>query len=189
MQKTDKFNRIANNMLKSDKFYTVLTQCFSILLILQFLVICYVNLCQNQNHIGYDPSALYLKAIEIWKQKTLFPPNYADQTSLMIDSPAPLAALLFGLTGNIFVAYGVANILGKDESLISHVKDRPGHDRRYAIDNTKITSELGWSPGYTFEQGIAETICWYSDNEEWMENVISGNYIAYYAKMYGDRIS
>ena len=52
----------------------------------------------------------------------------------------------------------ILQAMGKDESLITHVQDRPGHDRRYAIDNTKITTQLGWKPGYTFEQGIAETI-------------------------------
>jgi dTDP-glucose 4,6-dehydratase len=76
---------------------------------------------------------------------------------------------------------------GRDESLIDYVTDRPGHDRRYAIDNTKIASELAWSPSYTFERGIAETIRWYSDNTQWMDNVISGNYLAYYASMYENR--
>jgi dTDP-glucose 4,6-dehydratase len=73
-----------------------------------------------------------------------------------------------------------------DESLISYVPDRPGHDRRYAIDNTKITTELGWSPSHTFDRGIAETIRWYLDNEDWMEHVISGSYTEYYAGMYGN---
>jgi dTDP-glucose 4,6-dehydratase len=87
---------------------------------------------------------------------------------------------------NIDIVKLILQNLGKDESLIEHVPDRPGHDRRYAIDNAKITRELGWSPSYTFERGLAETIRWYSDNEAWMENVISGNYLAYYAEMYGD---
>ena len=74
--------------------------------------------------------------------------------------------------------------LGKTEELIKYVKDRPGHDRRYAIDNTKITTELGWKPAYTFEQGMKETIQWYLDNTEWIENIISGDYVNYYEKMY-----
>ncbi|MPN62157.1 dTDP-glucose 4,6-dehydratase [bioreactor metagenome] len=74
--------------------------------------------------------------------------------------------------------------MGKDESLISYVQDRPGHDRRYAIDNTKITGELGWSPRYTFEQGIAETIEWYLKNSQWMQQVTSGCYLEYYDRMY-----
>ena len=72
-------------------------------------------------------------------------------------------------------------------SLINFVKDRPGHDRRYAIDNTKITTELGWSPTYTFEQGIKETIDWYLDNTAWIENIISGDYVKYYERMYNIR--
>ncbi|SMB88746.1 dTDP-glucose 4,6-dehydratase [Desulfonispora thiosulfatigenes DSM 11270] len=78
----------------------------------------------------------------------------------------------------------IINTLGKSENLIKYVKDRPGHDRRYAIDNTKITTELGWEPAYTFEQGIKETIEWYLDNTQWIENIISGDYANYYDKMY-----
>lgn len=85
---------------------------------------------------------------------------------------------------NIEIVRLIIKNLGKHEGLISHVQDRPGHDRRYAIDNTKITTQLGWSPSYTFEQGIAETIQWYIDNEVWLNNVISGNYMKYYASMY-----
>jgi dTDP-glucose 4,6-dehydratase len=68
--------------------------------------------------------------------------------------------------------------------LIKYVKDRPGHDRRYAIDNTKITTLLGWEPTYTFEQGMKETIEWYLNNMEWIENIVSGEYTNYYDKMY-----
>ena len=76
------------------------------------------------------------------------------------------------------------NTLGQSEELIKYVKDRPGHDRRYAIDNTKITTHLGWKPAYTFEQGMKETIQWYLDNSEWIENIASGDYANYYDKMY-----
>lgn len=79
----------------------------------------------------------------------------------------------------------IAN-LGKSEELIKYVQDRPGHDRRYAIDNTKITTELGWSPSYTFEQGIKETIEWYLANEEWMNKIVSGDYMKYYEEMYSE---
>jgi len=64
--------------------------------------------------------------------------------------------------------------------LIKYVKDRPGHDRRYAIDNTKIKTQLGWSPAYTFEKGMKETIEWYLNNKQWIENVVSGDYMKYY---------
>jgi dTDP-glucose 4,6-dehydratase len=85
---------------------------------------------------------------------------------------------------NIEIVKLIINALGKSEGLIKYVKDRPGHDRRYAIDNTKITSQLGWEPVYTFEQGMKETIQWYLDNTEWIENVISGDYAGYYDRMY-----
>ena len=77
--------------------------------------------------------------------------------------------------------------LDKPESLITHVQDRPGHDRRYAIDNTKITAELGWSPAYTFERGIRETIQWYLTHQPWIERITSGDYQFYYDTMYQTR--
>ncbi len=85
---------------------------------------------------------------------------------------------------NIEIVKLIIKILGKSESLIKFVKDRPGHDRRYAIDNTKITTQLGWKPEYTFEEGIKETIQWYLDNTDWIENVVSGDYMKYYNDMY-----
>ncbi|HCS74816.1 MAG TPA: dTDP-glucose 4,6-dehydratase [Clostridiales bacterium] len=85
---------------------------------------------------------------------------------------------------NIEIVKLIISTLGKSESLIKYVKDRPGHDRRYAIDNAKITTELGWQPAYTFEQGMKETIQWYLNNQEWMENIVSGNYMNYYESMY-----
>ena len=85
---------------------------------------------------------------------------------------------------NIEIVKLIIGTLGKSENLIKYVKDRPGHDRRYAIDNTKITTELGWEPAYTFEQGMEETIRWYLENTEWIENIASGDYANYYDKMY-----
>lgn len=73
---------------------------------------------------------------------------------------------------------------GSSEQLITYVKDRPGHDLRYAIDATKINKELGWSPTVTFEEGLAKTIDWYLNNEEWLNNVTSGAYQKYYALQY-----
>ena len=67
--------------------------------------------------------------------------------------------------------------LGKPESLIEYVKDRPGHDRRYAIDPTKIHDELGWLPETPFEEGIQKTIQWYLDHKEWWQHILSGEYI------------
>ena len=85
---------------------------------------------------------------------------------------------------NIDIVKLIISTIGKSENLIKYVKDRPGHDRRYAIDNTKITTQLGWSPSYTFEQGIAETIQWYLNNKNWLEKITSGDYMKYYEKMY-----
>jgi dTDP-glucose 4,6-dehydratase len=76
---------------------------------------------------------------------------------------------------------------GSSEKLITYVKDRPGHDRRYAIDATKINKELGWAPSVTFEEGLAITIDWYLSNAEWLKNVTSGTYKEYYDNMYAKR--
>lgn len=73
---------------------------------------------------------------------------------------------------------------GTSEKLITYVKDRPGHDLRYAIDASKINKELGWQPSVTFEQGLSRTIDWYLTNEEWLKNVTSGNYQKYYEEQY-----
>jgi dTDP-glucose 4,6-dehydratase len=80
---------------------------------------------------------------------------------------------------NIEIVKFIIKVLGKKEDLIKYVNDRLGHDRRYAIDNTKITKELGWKPKYTFEEGIEETIQWYIDNEKWWTNIVSGDYVKY----------
>lgn len=88
---------------------------------------------------------------------------------------------------NIDVVKTVLSILGKDESLITYVKDRPGHDMRYAIDPTKIKNELGWYPETTFENGIKKTVEWYLQNEAWWQEIVSGEYMNYYEKMYKDR--
>ncbi len=74
--------------------------------------------------------------------------------------------------------------IGTSRKLITFVKDRAGHDLRYAIDASKIEKELGWTPNYTFEQGLSETIDWYLENKEWLHNVTSGTYKEYYKKMY-----
>lgn len=76
---------------------------------------------------------------------------------------------------------------GESEKLITYVTDRPGHDRRYAIDANKIKNELGWEPSVTFEEGLSETIDWYLSNEEWLNSVTSGDYKKYYKQMYSER--
>ena len=88
---------------------------------------------------------------------------------------------------NIEIVKIICKELGKPESLITHVGDRKGHDMRYAIDPTKIHSELGWLPETKFEDGIKKTIKWYLENREWWETIISGEYQNYYEKMYSNR--
>ncbi|WCK54288.1 dTDP-glucose 4,6-dehydratase [Aneurinibacillus sp. Ricciae_BoGa-3] len=90
---------------------------------------------------------------------------------------------------NLEIVKRVLSELGKPESLIRFVTDRPGHDRRYAIDATKIKIELGWEPKYDFESGIVKTIQWYLDNQEWWQRIITGDYVDYYAKQYDTRVN
>ncbi len=89
---------------------------------------------------------------------------------------------------NLDVVKTILRALGKPESLIRFVTDRPGHDMRYAIDPTKLENELGWKPKYTFDTGIQQTIQWYLDNREWWEHIISGEYANYFDSMYGERL-
>ena len=85
---------------------------------------------------------------------------------------------------NIKIIKLILNHLKKSEDLIEYVKDRPGHDRRYAIDSSKIQNELGWTPTFTFENAITDTIDWYLKNENWWNRIISGEYQKYYETQY-----
>lgn len=89
---------------------------------------------------------------------------------------------------NLEVVKELLKQLDKPESLIQYVEDRLGHDRRYAIDPTKLQKELGWEPKYTFETGLKETVQWYLDNQAWWENIISGDYQNYYQQQYGGKL-
>lgn len=88
---------------------------------------------------------------------------------------------------NLEVVKTIIRELGASEDLITYVKDRAGHDLRYAIDPAKINRDLGWLPETGFDEGIKKTIKWYLDNKPWWENIVSGEYQQYYQKMYGDR--
>jgi len=90
---------------------------------------------------------------------------------------------------NIDLTKMIIEQLGKDESLIEYVKDRPGHDRRYAIDCKKINEQLGWTPKMDFKEGLKKTIQWYLDNEDWWGAIKSGEYMEYYNDQYGDRLA
>lgn len=88
---------------------------------------------------------------------------------------------------NMEIIYLILQALNKPKSLVSYVTDRPGHDRRYAIDNSKITTELGWRPAYSFQRGMEKTIQWYLDHRDWTDRIISGEYHEYYKKMHETR--
>ena len=81
----------------------------------------------------------------------------------------------------------LGNPEGYSDSLITYVTDRPGHDMRYAIDSRKLQKELGWEPSLQFEEGIEKTVKWYLDNQDWIDNITSGEYEKYYDDMYGNR--
>jgi len=76
---------------------------------------------------------------------------------------------------------------GESEELITYVTDRAGHDKRYAIDASKLEEELGWTPSITFEEGLSKTVDWYLENQDWVEQVTSGAYKEYYETMYNKR--
>jgi dTDP-glucose 4,6-dehydratase len=88
---------------------------------------------------------------------------------------------------NLEVVKAVLHELNKSESLITYVRDRPGHDLRYAINPAKIENELGWRPTYRFEGGIKVTVKWYLEHKDWWSTIISGEYRNYYDKMYSNR--
>ena len=90
---------------------------------------------------------------------------------------------------NIFVVKQILKLLAKGDDLIHYVTDRPGHDRRYAIDNTKIREELGWEPRHSFETALQKTVEWYVTHRDWWQRVRSGAYRDYYAKQYGQRLT
>jgi dTDP-glucose 4,6-dehydratase len=88
---------------------------------------------------------------------------------------------------NLELTYALLESLGKPRSLIRYVKDRPGHDRRYAIDCSKIERELGWCPAIRFEEGLWQTIAWYREHPQWVSKIRTGEYLKYYEKQYGSR--
>lgn len=90
-----------------------------------------------------------------------------------------------GDKNNLEVVHLILEILNKPKSLIQYVKDRPGHDRRYAIDPEKIQNELGWKPMYSFEKSLEETVHWYQEKREWWKRIKSGEYLQMYEKIYG----
>lgn len=112
-----------------------------------------------------------------------------------------LSALEKGTPGEVYNFGGDAEVsnlnmvkyllkaLGKGEDLITFVRDRPGHDLRYAMNFEKATKELGWRPQYDFDTGMQETIKWYLEHDEWVEHCITGEYLEYYSKQYGTKLT
>jgi dTDP-glucose 4,6-dehydratase len=86
---------------------------------------------------------------------------------------------------NLDLVRSLVRLLDKSESLITFVPDRPGHDRRYAIDAGKIRRRLGWEPAVDFERGLRETVAWYLEHRPWWEKILSGAYREYYERLYG----
>jgi dTDP-glucose 4,6-dehydratase len=93
------------------------------------------------------------------------------------------------LEENLAMARRLLRLTGKPESLLRHVNDRPGHDRRYALDSRKIATELGWKPAISLEDGVRQTIEWYKDNSKWISDVRAGEYLSYYEKHYRENSS
>jgi len=89
---------------------------------------------------------------------------------------------------NIEIVKLILKILDKPEKLIKHILDRPGHDRRYAMDSSKIRADLGWKPAHSFEEGMKKTVDWYLGNKSWLDNIRSGQYMKYYEKLYKERL-
>jgi dTDP-glucose 4,6-dehydratase len=90
---------------------------------------------------------------------------------------------------NVEVVHGILRLCGRDATLIRHVPDRPGHDRRYAMNARKIREQLGWRPRHGFDEGLAETVAWYRDNDAWSSSVRSGAYRDYYERQYAGRLA
>jgi dTDP-glucose 4,6-dehydratase len=93
------------------------------------------------------------------------------------------------LEENLTLIRRILKLTGKSESLVSYVQDRPGHDRRYALNCKKIETELGWSPAISLEDGLRRTIDWYENHRHWLAGVRSREYLSYYEKYYGNRES
>lgn len=179
-----------------------------------FLVLAYhetfglpVNITRCSNNYGpfhFPEKLIPLMIINALNDKKL--PVYGDGKNVrdwlhVTDHCSAIDLVLHkGVTGEVYNVGGhnektnlevvkeILKQLDKPESLIQYVEDRLGHDRRYAIDPTKLQQELGWEPQYTFETGLKETVQWYLDNQDWWKNIISGDYQNYYTEQYGGKL-
>ena len=147
----------------------------------KLIPLCIINALNNK------PLPVYGDGLNV--RDWLYVEDHCKAIDMIIH--ADVAGEVFNVGGhnemaNIDIVKLILKELGKPESLIQFVEDRKGHDRRYAIDPTKIKTQLGWEPETKFENGIVKTIKWYLDHKDWWEEIISGEYKNYYQKMYGD---
>ena len=136
------------------------------------------------------PLPLYGDGMQV--RDWLYVDDHCDAIDTVLHHGAP--GTIYNVGGehelhNIEVTRFILQALGKPESLIRHVADRPGHDRRYALTNDKIRAELGWEPQHHFDEAMAETIRWYQDNEWWWRKIKTGEYLEYYKQQYAERLS
>ena len=140
------------------------------------------------NALGDEPLPVYGDGLNV--RDWLYVADHCEAIDLVLREGRPGEVYNVGGNNemeNIAIVRLLLDILGKDESLISFVADRPGHDRRYAIDATRIKDELGWEPKHAFADGIRATVDWYLEHRDWWEQVRSGAYRDYYETMYGDK--
>jgi dTDP-glucose 4,6-dehydratase len=138
------------------------------------------------NALAGDPLPVYGDGMQV--RNWLFVNDFAAAIDLVLDRGE--AGEVYNVGGpdelpNIDVVRRILELTGRDESLIEHVADRPGHDRRYSLGSERIQAELGWRPAVGFDEGIERTVAWYRDNEAWWGPIRSGEYRAYYESQYG----
>jgi dTDP-glucose 4,6-dehydratase len=136
------------------------------------------------------PLPLYGDGMQV--RDWLFVEDHCEAVDVVLHQAAPGA--IYNVGGehelhNIELTHFILNAMGKPESLIRHVADRPGHDRRYALTNDKIRAELGWTPRHTFEQAMTATVRWYEQNEWWWRKIKTGEYLEYYKQQYAERLA
>ncbi len=137
------------------------------------------------NSLHDKPLPVYGDGMQV--RDWLYVTDHCDAIDAVLEQGAPGEVYNIGGNNeraNLQIIERILAVTGKPATLITHVKDRPGHDRRYAIDSTKITEALGWQPQVTFEQGMADTIAWYLDHTAWTDAIVSGEYQTYYQRMY-----
>lgn len=136
------------------------------------------------------PLPLYGDGMQV--RDWLYVDDHCDAVDVVLHHGAPGAVYNVGgehELHNIEVTRFILKVLGKPESLIRFVADRPGHDRRYALTNDKIRAELGWTPQHSFEQAMTETVRWYQQNEWWWRKIKTGEYLEYYKRQYAERLA